>query len=164
LQISKADAVLLFGAISMHKVFSAMSIATRFLRRDCPPTLLCTLLLPYHIIPPLAIILAAVVGAENPSASLVLTGFSTGTFLYIGAFEVICEEFAEHTQAGPDGGRKEVGRLDKDEEPSGMITGTVANAHTAWRPNKLQTFAAFLLGVIIQLGLLAVKPGAEHVH
>jgi zinc transporter ZupT len=92
--------------------------------------------MPYHIIPPLAIVFAALAGAENPSASLILTGFSTGTFLYIGAFEVICEEFAEHSSAETN----------------------------TWVPAKWQKFLSFVLGSGIQMGLLAAIPGGEHVH
>lgn len=72
-----------------------MSQSARFLRLGCPPGLLFVLLAPFHLLPPLGVVLGTVTGDEDPFVSLLLAALATGTFLYVGAFEVVAEEFAE---------------------------------------------------------------------
>lgn len=161
-QKTRRQVLLLFLAIALHKAFSAMSISTRFLRRGCSPILLFLLLLPYHVLPPLAILLASIAGGENDLASLILAGLATGTFIYIGAFEVVSEEFADCQAEGGDAtSRDSASDVASDE-------GANAVAHKAqfksWRPSKAVKFAAFALGSALLLGLTAVVPDGAHDH
>jgi hypothetical protein len=145
-----------------------MSIAVRFIRRGCPPGLLFVLLSPYHIIPPLAVILAALVGVENAVASLILTGFSTGTFIYIGAYEVLVEEFAEHVHVVESKPKDDaIFGVDGTSGSSGKVSNIApasASGNSRWHPKKWHKFLAFLIGCGIQFGLLAAAPGGGHNH
>jgi hypothetical protein len=162
-QTSRSQALLLFLAISLHKVFSAMSISTRFLRRGCSPLLLFLLLLPYHLLPPLSILLAAIVGAENDIASLILSGLATGTFIYIGAFEVVSEEFADcQTAEGADASGHDMVDDGASDEGAGAVAHKVQRK--SWRPSKAAKFGAFALGSLVLLGLVAVVPEGAHHH
>ncbi len=51
---------------------------------------------PFCLVAPLSILLGSVIGSVAPWAHLVLSCFATGTFLYVGASEVIME--GEETQ------------------------------------------------------------------
>lgn len=46
---------------------------------------------PFCLVAPLSILLGSVIGSVAPLAHLVLSCFATGTFLYVGASEVIME-------------------------------------------------------------------------
>lgn len=142
----------------MHKVFAAVSITTRFLRRGASPLQATLFLLPYHLLPPVSVILAALVGSEDALASLVLSGLAAGTFLYIGAFEVVCEEFVEAEAAAAaaddDGGDGGTGAGDEK---------AVAKAR-GWQPSKGARFAAFAFGAAVLLALTAALPESEHNH
>lgn len=96
-QGTQEDVLLLFAVIMSHKVFASMSLATRFLRLGCRPSRLVLVMLPYQILPPLAVIVGTFIESQNPTASLVLTCLATGTFLYVGAYEVTAEEFGTHS-------------------------------------------------------------------
>ena len=163
MQVSRSDTLLLFAAIAMHKIFASMSIATRFLRYGASVRQVNLPLLPYHVLPPLAVVISAAAGSENVTASLILSGLSAGTFLYIGAFEVVCEEFVEaeheHTtdRALENSGSGEVAK--------GAIAGEKAvEAAPSWRPSKGVRFAAFTLGAGLLLGLTAALPEPAHNH
>lgn len=160
-QIKRDDLLLLFGSIMLHKVFSSVSIATRFIRRGATPLQTTVLLLPYHLLPPLAVILGALVGSEDALTSLVLSGLAAGTFLYIGAFEVLCEEFVEAEVHGPEDGG--VARDDAD----GVVEGKPVideDRGGAWAPSKALRFAAFVAGAGLLMGLTAALPEGEHNH
>jgi ZIP Zinc transporter len=161
-QATRAQALVLFLAITMHKAFAAMSISTRFLRRKATPLQLLVLLLPYHAIPPLAVLVATTAGAESAVASLALGGLAAGTFLYIGAFEVVAEEFVGHDHAHG-AGCTDVAVAGGDVE--GVVTGARHGAATrgAWHPDKRVKFAMFALGVATLLGITAAI-GDSHGH
>ena len=159
--------MLLFVAISLHKAFSAMSISTRFLMKAASPTQLFVLLLPYHVLPPVAILVAAAAGATAPAASLLLSGLATGTFVYIGAFEVVSEEFADCSEAvkaaaaaaaavAADGAA--VHGEGDDEIPALGVR--VERGY--WVPSKGVKAAAFVSGAGLLLALLAAVPHEHH--
>jgi ZIP Zinc transporter len=175
--MSRKDVLLLYSAICAHKVFTTMSLATRFLRLGCPLKLMTMLLLPFHLLPPLAIVLSAVVGSDSPLSSLILVSISTGTFLYVGAFEVVCEEFAEHEDHDDHEDRDDRQQHHGHEIPSiiaddvlqtseEQMISTVASIkkHAAvdWRPSKQIKFAMFALGACLLLGITAGLPKDLH--
>lgn len=176
MQTSRKDLLVLYAAICAHKVFTSMSLATRFLRLGCPLRLLTILLLPFNVLPPLAVVLAAAVGSDSALASLIMVGLATGTFLYVGAFEVVCEEFAERDAHERASGKVNVS-LDSLNLPapangrmrdSQMATSSQAEEgvkdHEAgeWHPGKQVKFAMFALGCGVLLGITAALPKHEH--
>lgn len=158
--------LLLYAAICAHKVFTAMSLSTRFLRLQCPLKLLTLLLLPFHLLPPLAVILAAAVGSENALASLIMVSLATGTFLYVGAFEVVCEEFAEHESHHESNMRldstSKMGIPSEVQMVGDESAVTVNKERGEWHPSKRIKFLMFLIGCGILLGITAALPKHEH--
>ena len=189
-QTHRTDALILFAAIASHKWLAAMSISTRFLRAGTGRLQLFLLLLPFHIIPPLAIVIAAAVRAESAVAALVLSGLATGTFIYIGAFEVICEEFSgahahgapaseaalKSTEAGAAAQSRVHGHSAHecsagggsavDATARGYISSTPAQAagteQRVWLPGQRVKFTAYCAGVGLFLGITAALPAHEH--
>jgi hypothetical protein len=174
-QADKEDVLLLFAAICAHKVFTSMSMATRFLRLGCSLPLLFVLMFPFHVLPPVAVMAAAAAGSNNPLASLVLVGLSTGTFLYVGALEVVCEEFGDHDEhpSGSPTAKQVVAATqlstlgplyESTERPSNSSIGKdTDNAKPQeWHPTKLVKFAVYMLGAGCLLGLTAALPKREH--
>eukprot|EP00892_Ulva_mutabilis_P009092 jgi/Ulvmu1/6555/UM003_0190.1 len=175
LSTNKEDVWLLFVSITSHKVFTTMSQSARFLRLGCPPGLLFLLLLPFHILPPLGVVLGAVTGNEDPLAALILAGLSTGTFFYVGGYEIIAEEFsnahAHPTPRGPNGGPDCC-----DGDGSGCIglplppgkpvdsDGDDGGDANDWSPSKLLKFAVFVLGIGTLMAVTAALPSHAHDH
>lgn len=167
LQASRKDVLLLYAAICAHKVFTAMSLSTRFMRLGISPVLLTVLMLPFHLLPPLAVILAAAVGSDSPMASLIMISLATGTFLYVGAFEVLCEEFAEHDDHTS-------GRLDekmRQEKLAAVQEGQMRTSEIEvkadgegqeWHPSKVVKFAMFTFGMGMLLVITAALPKHSH--
>ena len=149
-----------------------MSLSTRFLRLGCSLKLLTILLLPFHLLPPLAVILAAAVGSDSPIASLIMVGLATGTFLYVGAFEVVCEEFAEHEQHQTSAtSAKQAAKLDSvylgpppasDGQLGASAVELKEHGSVEWRPSKQVKFMMFLLGCGLLLSITAALPKHEH--
>jgi ZIP Zinc transporter len=162
MQATRRDTVLLFAAIASHKVFAAISLGTRFTRLGCGPGLLALLLAPYHILPPVAVLIGASLETENDAAGMVLSGLSTGTFLYIGAFEIVCEEFTEHHHHHGHG-------HDNAERHGGCgVPGAGANVsghcNAAWQPGKWAKFAAYVCGAGLLFAVTAGLPRDVHDH
>jgi hypothetical protein len=166
LQTDRKDLLLLFAAICTHKIFESMSMATRFLRLGCPRFTMLLLMLPYHLIPPLAMILASVARAESPVASLVLIGLSTGTFLYVGAYEVVSEEFAQDPSSTKDAHGTAIqqvatlqpvaaGQVEDQRDATVIVS---AKTENVWHPSKSVKYAMYLAGCGVLLALSAALP------
>ena len=151
-----------------------MSQSARFLRLGCPPGLLFVLLLPFHLLPPLGVVLGAVTGSENATASLILAGLATGTFLYVGAFEVVAEEFADtgHNPEDPEDGHRGTPCLGSnsacigapvtaDDEKSNDGSAGVAGA---WVPGRTLKFAIFVVGCGVLIAVTAALPSHDEIH
>lgn len=171
--------LLLFGAITAHKIPASMSMSIRFLRRGAGLLPLILLMLPYHLLPPLAILIAAGVQESGDTAPFVLSGLAAGTFLYVGAFEVICEEFSggSHHDEAPLEAAKQVPGAGShthghsahscdgdgvDATAQGYVTGTPAKHKEGWNPGRRTKFAAYCIGVALLLGITAALPEHEH--
>lgn len=155
-----------------------MSQSARFLRLGCPPGLLFILLAPFHLLPPLGVVLGAITSREHQGVSLVLAALATGTFLYVGAFEVVAEEFAE---SGPSPGARAQVR-GGDGGPgcwppcaSGGDSGCIAEpaeeggakggrALQSWLPGRKVKFAIFVAGCGVIFGVTAALPAHSEIH
>jgi ZIP Zinc transporter len=170
LQTTHKNLWMLFVAVCAHKGFVTVSMATRFLRRGCSVKWLIVLLLPFHILPPLAIVLAVCLGAASPRASLVALALATGAFLYVGAFEVVKEEFSDHQPPNRAAGAvagdcaaavSSQNCLDAAIE-AGITMEAVARDNepesVEWSPSKLLKFAMFAFGSGLLLVITAVLP------
>ena len=169
MQTNRRSLLVLYAAICAHKVFTAMSLSTRFLRKGISLRLLTVLLLPFHLLPPLAVILAAAAGSDSALASLILSALATGTFLYVGAFEVVSEEFAEHKEPKEDAGPQMLKASAVDSVnmsgPPEVKEGVELPAQSEskeWYPSKAVKFGMFLFGTALLLGITAALP--KHVH
>lgn len=159
---TRRDVFIFWVAIALHKGFAAMSIATRFLRKGASPVQLFFLLLPYHLLPPAAILVAAAVGSSNPGVSTILSALATGTILYIGAYEVISEEFGPQPAAvETTPAAKKVAGSEDGSDPE--VAGVPGANGKAWVPSKAMKFAAFSFGTLLLIGLLAAVPH-DHGH
>lgn len=142
-----------------------MSQATRFLRLGCPPGLLFLLLAPFHILPPLGVILGTVVGGEDVIAALILSALSTGTFIYIGAYEVISDEFGCHSHGDEapaaatalTGGNVEGGAGGNNQLESGAKSG-------AWFPSRMVKFMVLVFGCGVIYAITAALPSHDELH
>eukprot|EP00892_Ulva_mutabilis_P009091 jgi/Ulvmu1/6554/UM003_0188.1 len=176
---SREDVWLLFATICSHKVFTTMSQSARFLRLGCPPGLLFLLLLPFHILPPLGVVLGAITGQENPTVSLVLAGLATGTFIYVGAFEVVAEEFADAGHAPPvaDDAAAVGATPECYVSPNSDCIGAPVAEHVrehgrgaaaatkkAWIPGRALKFAVFMAGCGALLAVTAALPAHSEIH
>lgn len=181
-QGSKNDIWILFSAICSHKIFTTMSQSARFLRIGCPPGLLFILLAPFHLLPPLGVVLGAITSREDEVASLVLAALATGTFLYVGAFEVVAEEFAE---AGPSPGAQAqvsdaaaggtgcwpdscAGNRSSESgcigEPVEVGAATGGHALLSWVPGRKVKFGMFVLGCGAIFAVTAALPAHSEIH
>ena len=169
MQTNRRSLLLLYAAICAHKVFTAMSLSTRFLRKGISIGLLTVLLLPFHLLPPLAVILAAAVGSDNALASLIMVSLATGTFLYVGAFEVVCEEFAEHGHGDAHAKAQQPSQLHSADMQGEQTDGQMVMSgdwkgkeSNEWVPSKAVKFGMYLFGTALLLGITAALP--KHVH
>jgi zinc transporter 1/2/3 len=97
---SRSAVVATFVAIVAHKMFAAISLGTRFVVEGASLPELCLWMIPFALATPLGVgIGVAVDGGASPLALSLLEGLSAGTFLYIGAFEVLAHEFGAHHHA-----------------------------------------------------------------
>lgn len=138
-----------------------------------PPRLMLLLLLPYHVLPPVAVLAGAAAGREMPLLSLILLALATGMFLYVGAFEVVCEEFAQHIigsttskQAVVVKGAAETEGMGENRHHAVDAEARMGNQAAAkapeWYPSKGLKFFMFLLGSGCLLGLTAALPRHSH--
>ena len=161
MQDTRRDAFILWVAIALHKGFTAMSIATRFLRKGASPLQLFLLLLPYHLLPPAAILVAAGVGSSDAGASTILSALATGTFIYIGAYEVVSEEFGPQPAAASPEASAVAKKVAGSED--GMESCASEAQQKEWVPSKAMKFGAFIVGTGLLIGLLAAVPH-DHDH
>lgn len=146
MQSSRRDVLLLFAAFAAHKSFESLGVATRLHQRGCPNWLVPVLLLPLFVIPFIGVLVGTAISSENFLLNVILNGLAAGTFLYVGAFEIMGEEFG-HGDAHDDSNAKE------EDTPSTK----------AWYPNKAMKFISFLIGIGLIFLVTALIPHS-HAH
>lgn len=153
-QSKRNDVLILFLAIWSHKFFEAVGLGTRFVRvANCSPAHMTLLLLPYHLLPPLAVIVGAFVShGTGPTTTMVLAALATGTFIYVGAFEVTAEEF---------GGAHDAAALQPCQISSS--SNSCAEVEAAWVPSHRVKWVVMVLGAGTIMGLMAALP-ESHAH
>lgn len=161
MQTSRTRALVLFSAIVAHKAFATLSLAARFIYRGAGWKALLFLMLPFHIMPPAALLIATGISGTSAAASMVLGGLACGTFLYVGAFEVVCEEFAEHARrANFAVGGGEAMSAEKGKGDGSPDSGDEAEV-LEWRPTHAVKFALFCAGSGALMGISAAIPHTE---
>lgn len=175
MQGSRRNALLLFAAIGAHKPFDSMAVSTRLFKRGCPLWLAGVLLLPMYIIPFIAVVIGTGMSDESAKTNLVLTGLTVGAFIYVGAFEILAEEFAheDHVHVELEKVRKELEdtKVDPDDVPS-LAPPCEAGCPCPddppppcckpWMPSKPLKCLAFVFGVGLIFIFSAFLP--KHVH
>lgn len=156
--------LLLFAAIAAHKPFDSMAIATRLYKRGCSPLLVNVLLLPMYIIPFLGVVIGTAISGEDYTIVLILNGLTVGGFIYVGGFEVLCEEFTHeaHVRVELDKVRKELEQTKVSAEDVPALSANKNDASSNWQPSKPLKFLAFLVGVCLIFLFSAVLPGHHH--
>ncbi|GLI61957.1 hypothetical protein VaNZ11_004520 [Volvox africanus] len=96
---SRAEFLLLFAAIASHKAVSALALSSRFMREGATMAQVTVYVGPFCLVAPVSILAGVYVGRVAPIARLVFSCFATGTFIYVGASEVIMEEFEGEMRA-----------------------------------------------------------------
>ncbi|GIL75431.1 hypothetical protein Vretimale_8064 [Volvox reticuliferus] len=99
---SRSEFLLLFAAVASHKAVSALALSSRFMREGATMAQVTAYVGPFCLVAPVSILAGIYVGRVAPIARLVFSCFATGTFLYVGASEVIMEEFEGEMRAGRD--------------------------------------------------------------
>ncbi|EFJ49683.1 hypothetical protein VOLCADRAFT_89649 [Volvox carteri f. nagariensis] len=96
---SRAQFLLLFAAIASHKAVSALALSSRFLREGATLLQVTAYVGPFCLVAPVSVLVGLYIGRVAPIARLVFSCFATGTFFYVGASEVIMEEFEGEMRA-----------------------------------------------------------------
>lgn len=100
-QDTARSVLLLVAAIAVHKLPTHMALTTRYLRAGYSVRRLMWWLAPFTLVSPVSVLIGmAISNAASPVVDLILLSLGAGVFVYIGATEVICEEF-EHLHVPP---------------------------------------------------------------
>lgn len=91
---------LLLTAIASHKFISALALSSRFLKEGATFTQVTLTVGPFCLVAPLGVALGMTAGGVDPWLTYMLSCAATGTFLYVGASEVIMEEFEGDIRCG----------------------------------------------------------------
>jgi solute carrier family 39 (zinc transporter), member 1/2/3 len=100
LQDSRREFLLLLIAIASHKLISGVALSSRFLKDGATTAQITLYVAPFALIAPTAIAAGASLRGVGPMLTLLLSCFATGTFLYVGASEIVEEEFEGDPRAG----------------------------------------------------------------
>ena len=96
LQKEEKAALILFGAIALHKWAEALSVGVSFSKTGLPRSQALIYITSFGLSTPIGIAVGWASSALLPEAfTAYFLAFSTGTFLYIGASDVVVEEFGE---------------------------------------------------------------------
>jgi len=95
LQDERHDVLLFFASIAAHKAPAAMALSARFLKTGASFLQAFPFLVIFGLMGPISILTGTVLNSVPAMIRLVLNGLSAGTFVYIGAYEVVQEEFGE---------------------------------------------------------------------
>jgi len=93
IQSDKEGLLLIFWAIIAHKSVVALSLGVKFLTDGASTLQAMVMLTAFSLVTPIGTLIGMAVDNENSTTSMILNGLSAGTFLYIGASEVVVDEF-----------------------------------------------------------------------
>lgn len=85
-----------FIAISTHRWATSMALGSRYARANLNTLSYSILTVAFAFVSPLGVAIGAGIREASPKFIGVIFALSAGTFLYIGAFESLAEEFVEH--------------------------------------------------------------------
>eukprot|EP00775_Hariotina_reticulata_P010088 gene10088-10243_t len=96
----RREFLMLFMAIASHKLISGLALSSRFLKEGATTRQITLYVGPFAFVAPAAILVGMFVRDVNPIVHLCLSCFATGTFLYVGASEIVEEEFEGDMRSG----------------------------------------------------------------
>ncbi|KAF6258712.1 Zinc/iron permease [Scenedesmus sp. NREL 46B-D3] len=96
----RKEFLMLFMAIASHKLISGLALSSRFLKDGATTRQITLYVGPFVIVAPTAILAGMYVSNVHPLVHLALSCFATGTFLYVGASEIVEEEFEGDMRSG----------------------------------------------------------------
>ncbi|KAK9807742.1 hypothetical protein WJX72_007847 [[Myrmecia] bisecta] len=95
LQTDKAGIVTILIALVAHKWVESIALATRCTKIGAKIWQILTCLIPFALVVPIGIGIGAAIAHDiNPWIETVLFGLVAGCFIYVGAYEIVHEEFA----------------------------------------------------------------------
>lgn len=96
----RKEFLMLFMAIASHKLISGLALSSRFLKDGATTRQITLYVGPFVLVAPTAILAGMYVSNVHPLVHLALSCFATGTFLYVGASEIVEEEFEGDMRSG----------------------------------------------------------------
>ncbi|GMH45871.1 hypothetical protein BSKO_13834 [Bryopsis sp. KO-2023] len=96
LETQKSDVLLLFASIGSHKGVAALALTARFINNGASRKQALVFMSAFALIAPFGILIGWASDSVEPMTLLILDGLAAGTFIYVGAYEVIAEEFHHH--------------------------------------------------------------------
>eukprot|EP00227_Mantoniella_beaufortii_P020819 CAMPEP_0197600084 /NCGR_PEP_ID=MMETSP1326-20131121/32618_1 /TAXON_ID=1155430 /ORGANISM="Genus nov. species nov., Strain RCC2288" /LENGTH=510 /DNA_ID=CAMNT_0043167139 /DNA_START=220 /DNA_END=1752 /DNA_ORIENTATION=- len=151
-QSKRGNILVVLTAIAAHKAPEAFSIGSKLVRSGMGQLQVLTLVLLASLVTPLGIGIGVAVGTTSPISALVLEGLAAGTFIYIGATEIMSDEFETSSEKCEDP-HKAVKSKNADEEQGSKQGGN--HSHRVHSPpgrsKRLSLFTAYLFGCTIIL-------------
>lgn len=90
----KASAIMMAASIGLHQPAESIALLVAFLKTSMPPTAIIRWLAMFSMIGPIGVTLGVFLSnLATPFLDAVIVSITAGTFLYIGATEVVNEEF-----------------------------------------------------------------------
>lgn len=93
-QDDRKTLLILFASIASHKFAAAMALSSRFMKNGAVFLKAFFFVFLFSLLGPFSIMLGTVLHGVPALVHLILNGLASGTFVYIGAYEVVHEEFS----------------------------------------------------------------------
>lgn len=140
---------ILFATIASHKGATALALGSRFQKAGATTRESIAFAGLFALTAPVSILIGTTIEDVPNLVNLIFTSLSTGTFLYIGAYEVISEEFQSHHH-------------------DSTLDANSAARQAAAKKTRYLKFAAIFLGMV-SMSLAALIPhhhagGHDHDH
>lgn len=132
---------ILFATIAAHKGVTALALGSRFRKAGATTRECIAFAGLFALTAPVSILIGTTIEDVPNLVNLIFTSLSTGTFLYIGAYEVISEEFQSH------------------HDPT--LDSNSASGQAAAKKSRYLKFAAVFVGMV-SMSLAALIPHHHH--
>lgn len=125
--------LILFASVASHKGAAAMALSSRFLKTGATFLQAFSFVFVFSLMGPLSIFLGTILNDVPSMLHLILNGLASGTFIYIGAYEVVHEEFSDGHKSK---GSRLSGRSQHTIKFLSMVLGMVAISLLALIPHE----------------------------
>jgi len=142
-QDDRTDFWALFASVASHKLPAAIAVTTRFIQNDASFGTSLLGVFMFAIIAPAGVFVGLAADNVPPLVSVIIQGLAAGTFVYIGAYEILHQEFDGHQSHRGDGEKSERPRVSKTQ-------------------SLLVKYGAMLLGVAVLAGLASLPHSHGH--